>query len=109
MECSRIILDERLQGIPIHYSTTYRDDPEGVAIRQTMADEKRDTLKQLKDMSDDKIKERGSPGQHSPNQSKMSSMRSAEIPVPVRSKPLMLNSTDTWTPSGKPGERYPMN
>ncbi|MGI5378646.1 toxin glutamine deamidase domain-containing protein [Streptomyces sp. CA-251387] len=51
-KCSDTLRDERLKGIPIHYSTTYRDDAVGVEIRGEMADDKRDTLKQMKGMSD---------------------------------------------------------
>ncbi|MGP2440123.1 hypothetical protein [Streptomyces sp. JW3] len=50
-------MDERFEGIPIHYSTTYRDDPEGVQIRRQMLAEKRETLKTLREMSDDQIRE----------------------------------------------------
>ncbi|MEU6578360.1 toxin glutamine deamidase domain-containing protein [Streptomyces sp. NPDC046805] len=57
MRCSTVLLDDRFEGIPIHYSTTYRDDPEGIAIRKQMRSEKRETLKTLNGMSDDKIKE----------------------------------------------------
>ncbi|WP_330356488.1 toxin glutamine deamidase domain-containing protein [Streptomyces chartreusis] len=51
-KCSDTLRDQRLKGIPIHYSTTYRDDPVGVGIRSEMADEKKDTLKEMKGMSE---------------------------------------------------------
>lgn len=51
-KCSDALRDKRLQGIPIHYSTTYRDDPVGVDTRGDMADDKKDALKQMKGMSD---------------------------------------------------------
>ncbi|MDO0911297.1 toxin glutamine deamidase domain-containing protein [Streptomyces sp. DT2A-34] len=51
-KCSDTLQDERLKGIPIHYSTTYRDDPVGVAARGEMADDKKATLKQMANMSD---------------------------------------------------------
>ncbi|MGP2440131.1 toxin glutamine deamidase domain-containing protein [Streptomyces sp. JW3] len=52
-KCSDTLRDERLRGIPIHYSTTYRDDPVGVSERGTMADNKREALKQMKGLSDE--------------------------------------------------------
>ncbi|WP_232789595.1 toxin glutamine deamidase domain-containing protein [Streptomyces jeddahensis] len=57
MKCATVLLDDRFEDVPIHYSTTYRDDPEGVAIRQKMLAERDETLEKLKDIPDDKIKE----------------------------------------------------
>ncbi|WP_437050419.1 toxin glutamine deamidase domain-containing protein [Streptomyces sp. enrichment culture] len=57
MKCSTVLLDERFNDVPIHYSTTYRDDPAGVAIRKKMLSERDKTLEKLKGMSDDEIKE----------------------------------------------------
>ncbi|WP_158708231.1 toxin glutamine deamidase domain-containing protein [Streptomyces sp. NRRL S-455] len=56
-KCSDTLQDERLKGIPIHYSTTYRDDPVGVATRGEMSDDKRDALKQMKGRSDQECRE----------------------------------------------------
>lgn len=56
-KCSITLRDERLKGIPIHYSTTYRDDPVGVATRGEMAEDKRDALKQMKGKSDQECRE----------------------------------------------------
>ncbi|WP_067035194.1 toxin glutamine deamidase domain-containing protein [Streptomyces dysideae] len=50
--CSDTLRDERLKGIPIHYTTTYRDDPAGVGIRGDMAEDKKEIVKQMKGMPD---------------------------------------------------------
>ncbi|MEV5463946.1 hypothetical protein AB0L17_38845, partial [Streptomyces cellulosae] len=57
MKCSKVLLDDRFKGVPIHYSTTYRDDPVGVAIRKQMLKGRDEFLGKLAGMPDDKIKE----------------------------------------------------
>ncbi|MFD8304732.1 toxin glutamine deamidase domain-containing protein [Streptomyces sp. NPDC059690] len=58
MKCSTVLGDDRFKDVPIHYSTTYRDDPAGVAIRKQMLAERDATIKQLKGMPEDEIKQR---------------------------------------------------
>ncbi|WP_246235331.1 toxin glutamine deamidase domain-containing protein [Streptomyces boluensis] len=58
MKCSDVLLDERFKDVPIHYSTTYRDDPKGVDQRDQLIDDKKEFLKELKGLPDDKIKEK---------------------------------------------------
>ncbi|WP_345621516.1 toxin glutamine deamidase domain-containing protein, partial [Streptomyces ziwulingensis] len=57
-KCSVALQDSLLENVPIHYSTTYRDDPIGVNSREQMAKDKRSTLASLTGMSDQDIRQR---------------------------------------------------
>ncbi|MPY49036.1 toxin glutamine deamidase domain-containing protein [Streptomyces acidicola] len=56
-KCSEVLLDQRLAGVPIHYSTTYRQDPAGVEIRDALLPEKAQALDAIDDLSDQGVKE----------------------------------------------------
>jgi hypothetical protein len=56
-KCSEVLLDERLEDVPIHYSTTYRQDPEGVKIRDGMLPEKAKAVAAVDGLSDQEVKE----------------------------------------------------
>ncbi|MFC7308668.1 toxin glutamine deamidase domain-containing protein [Streptomyces monticola] len=58
MKCSDVLLDKRFEGVPIHYSMTYREDPDGVKQRDQMMADKEQTLAELEDLSDKEIKQR---------------------------------------------------
>lgn len=58
MKCSNTLQHERFKDVPIHYSTTYRDAPDGVAERKLMSKDKRALLAELKKLPDDDVRQR---------------------------------------------------
>ena len=56
-KCSDVLLDKRLVGVPIHYSATYRQDPEGVKIRDAMLPEKAKAVAAVDGLSNKDVKE----------------------------------------------------
>ncbi|MFH9421024.1 toxin glutamine deamidase domain-containing protein [Streptomyces sp. NPDC017529] len=42
--CSEVLLDQRLEDVPIYYSTTYRTDPQGLVDRDRVTDERDQVL-----------------------------------------------------------------
>ncbi|MBT2413087.1 hypothetical protein J7I94_21415 [Streptomyces sp. ISL-12] len=55
--CSEVLQDKRLEGVPVHYSATYRQDPEGVAIRAAMLPQKAAAVSAVDNLSDQQVKE----------------------------------------------------
>ncbi|MGW1259165.1 toxin glutamine deamidase domain-containing protein [Streptomyces sp. NPDC002513] len=55
-KCSQILGDERLAGIPIHYSATYREDPQAVQERSAMISARDEAVSAVDGLTDHEVK-----------------------------------------------------